>query len=168
VTDLSVVNALRAECEMKRFAARAPGDKPAVGKGNKPAARKTQVSRISHQEEKLQPKAVQAQIPQPTQGHWQTSESQPPNGQMPQSEGQSTQGQTSLPPRGQIHQSTQGKTPQPPQGQTSQPTRKQTSQSPEQQTPQTTGGQKPPAKEKKRRTPATTATSATTAGSSRR
>jgi len=137
---------IRAESEIKQFAARGPGGKPAVGK-----------TQISHQEEKLQP--IQGQTPQLTQGHWQTS--QPPHGQIPQS----SQGQKSLPPHGQTHQSTQEQTPQPPQGQTSQPAREQTSQSPEQQTPQTTGGQEPPVKgKKKRRPPATTATSATTAG----
>ena len=111
----------------------------ARGPGYKPAAG---INQLSHRETK-----PHEQTSQPT---GQTS--QPPDDKMPQS----TQGQTS--------QLTQEQTLQPKQGETSpsQPAKKQTSQSPdsEQQTPQTTGEQKP----KRRRPPATTATSDTMAG----
>jgi hypothetical protein len=88
-------------------------------------------------------------------------------GQTPQSTGQTSQPPDEKIPqstRGQTSQLTQAQTLQPKQGETSpsQPVQKQTSQSPdsEQQKPQTTGGQKA----KRRRAPATTATSDTTAG----
>ena len=140
---ISVVNALRAESEMRQFpfAARGPGNKPAAAVG-------TQNTKIPNRKKNLQPMPPR-----------------PPHGQMPQS---TTQGQTSQPAQEQTPQPTQERAlaAQPTQGQTSQLAREQTPQSPEQQTPQTTGGQKPPANGSKRRSgraPATTATSATTA-----